>query len=257
MKVGILQPGYIPWLGFFEQVSRCDVFVYLDDVQYIKNDWRNRNRIKTKDGIQWLTVPVSYKFGQKINEVRINKSYQWSKKHINALKTWYGKSKFFEVYDEEIERILRKEWTYLVDLDIEFTGWFVEKLGIRAKTVLSSEISVKNIKDKQQRLIEICKTLGCNYFYEGCSGQNYVDTELFSASGITVEFQDFHHPYYNQLWQEEQGFISHLSIVDLLFNYGNESLAIITGEKVIACPGNVEIKNANEDSVTGDDLCLT
>ena len=87
MKVVILQPGYLHWLGFFEQMSRCDVFVYFDDVQYTKNDWRNRNRIKTKDGIQWLTVPVSYKFGQEIRDVAINNTYPWKRKHIHALRT--------------------------------------------------------------------------------------------------------------------------------------------------------------------------
>jgi len=227
MKIGILQPGYLPWLGFFEQMSRCDVFVYLDDVQYTKNDWRNRNRIKTKDGIQWLTVPVSYKFGQKIRDVAINNTYPWKRKHIHALRMWYGKSKFFSVYSEEIEQILKREWTYIVDLDIEVTRWLMKKLGITTKTILSSGLSI-DIKNQQYRLVEICQALGCDYFYEGKSGQNYIDIEFFKAHGITIEFQDYQHPQYPQLWGE---FVPYLSAIDLLFNVGSESLDYIIGKK--------------------------
>jgi len=227
MRVGILQPGYLPWLGFFEQMSRCDVFVYLDDVQYTKNDWRNRNRIKTKDGIQWLTVPVSYKFGQKIRDVTINNTYPWKRKHIHALRMWYSKSKFFSVYSEEIEQILKREWTYLVDLDIEVTRWLIKKLGITTKTVLSSGLSTTT-NDKQYRLVEICKALDCDYFYEGKSGQNYINTEFFKANGITIEFQDYQHPQYPQLWGE---FVPYLSAIDLLFNVGPESPDYIIGKK--------------------------
>ena len=243
-KIGIIQPGYLPWLGFFEQIIRCDTFVYLDDVQYTKNDWRNRNRIKTKDGIQWLSVPVSYKFGQNIKEVHINNSSAWQKKHFQSLKTCYGKSRFFNIYSEELSNIFNKTWSYLIDLDISTIHWLIEKLGLNLKLFLSSELSI-NTKDKQLRLIEICNALGCNFFYEGRSGQDYIEVELFKNHGITVAFQEYHHPYYNQLWLKEQGFISHLSIVDLLFNHGNDSQAIITGEKVIQKPEEISIRQAN------------
>jgi hypothetical protein len=234
-RVVILQPSYLPWLGFFEQMYVCDIFVYLNDVQYTKNDWRNRNRIKTREGMQWLTVPVSFQFGQKINEVPINNSYPWYKKHFQALKTWYGKSEYFNIYSEELKEILYKERTYLEELDIELTQWMIKKLGLNPKTVLSSDLSVSP-GDRQFRLIEICKALGCDYFYEGKSGQNYIDIKLFKSHGIMVEFQNYHHPYYNQLWLKEQGFVSHLSAIDLLFNHGPDSLSILTGRKVISKP---------------------
>lgn len=244
-RIVILQPGYIPWLGFFEQMSKCDIFVYLDDVQYTKNDWRNRNRIKTQKGIQWLTVPITYKFGQKIKEVLINNAAPWSKKHLQALRTWYNKSNFFKMYSVEIEGILTKERTFLVDLDIEIIQWIKEKLGLKCRTVLSSELSI-GAEGKQLRLIEICKVLGCNCFYEGKSGNQYIDIKLFEAHDITIEFQEYHHPYYNQLWLMEQGFISHLSIIDLFFNHGPDSLDILTNKSVLACPKGVMIKHANE-----------
>ena len=121
----------------------------------------------------------------------------------------------------------------------------LKKLSITTKTILSSGLSI-DIKNQQYRLVEICQALGCDYFYEGKSGQNYIDTELFKAHDIVVEFQDYKHPYYNQLWLKEGDFISHLSIIDLLFNHGPESLAIITGKKVVAHPKNVKIRCAND-----------
>lgn len=244
-KAVILQPAYLPWLGFFKQMYICDIFVYLDNVQYTKNDWRNRNRIKTKSGIQWLSVPVSFKFGQKINEVRINNSYPWHKKHFQALKTWYGKSSFFNIYSEELEQILYKKRTYLIELDIELTQWLIEKIGLNSKIVLSSDLSIDS-KDRQLRLIEMCKALNCDFFYEGKSGKNYIDEKLFESHGITVKFQDFHHPYYNQLWLKEQGFITHLSIIDLLLNHGSDSLAILTGQKIIPKPEGIRVRHADE-----------
>jgi hypothetical protein len=223
----------------------CDIFVYLDDVQYTKNDWRNRNRIKTKEGMQWLTVPVSVTLGQKINEVLINNSNQWYKKHFQALKTWYGKSKYFKIYSEELKAILYKERIHLVTLNVELTQWVNEKIGLQTKTVLSSDLSAGS-GDRQFRLIEICKALGGNYLYEGRSGQNYIDIKLFRSNGITVEFQNYQHPGYNQLWMKEQGFISFLSAIDLLFNHGPDSLSVLTGRKVILKPDRVKVRKADK-----------
>ena len=244
-KAAILQPSYLPWLGFFEQMYICDIFVYLDNVQYTKNDWRNRNRIKTREGVQLLTVPVSFKFGQKINEARINNSYPWHKKHFQALKTWYGKCEYFNKYSEELKEILYRERAYVGELDIELSTWMMKKLGINIKTVLASDLPVYS-EDKQFRLIEICRAISCNYLYEGKSGQNYIDIKLFKSHGITVEFQNYHHPYYNQRWLKEQGFLSHLSAIDLLFNHGPDSLSILSGRKVIVKPDKMVIRHVND-----------
>lgn len=243
-RIGILQPSYLPWLGFFEQMSRCDTFVFLDDVQYTKNDWRNRNRIKTKEGVQWLSVPVSFQFGQKIKDIRIIQSDPWQKKHLQALKTWYGKSRFFDIYFEEIEHIVRRNWLYLIDLDIELTHWIMRKIKLKPKMIFSSQLLTQT-EDRQLRLIEICKKLNCNFFYEGQSGRNYIDTALFTVHGITIEFQNYIHPYYNQLWQKEQGFISHLSIIDLFLNHGPDSLDILKGQTTITKPENIQFRNAH------------
>lgn len=244
-KIAILQPGYIPWLGFFEQLYMCDVFVFLDDVQFTKNDWRNRNRIKTQNGVLWLTVPVLHKSGQKIKDTVIDNKSNWQKKHLQSLRTWYGKSKFFREIIGDIENIYSKKWKYLIDIDMEIILWIKEILNIPSKTIRSSEVNIQN-DDRQLRLIEICKKLGCNYFYEGKSGQSYIDVDFFRRDGIEVEFQNYAHPYYNQLWLKEQGFISHLSILDLFFNHGKESLDILTGERTIHLPEGINCRHADE-----------
>ncbi len=241
----ILQPGYLPWLGFFEQMSRADVFVYLDDVQYTKNDWRNRNRIKTKDGTQWLTVPVSFQFGQRINEVTIDHASPWARRQVQALHSWYARAPYFERYIAELTVILNRRHALLVDLDIELTAWLQAQLGLPAATLRSSELGVTQA-DRQMRLIDICRALGCDTFYEGRAGMDYIDTALFEAHGVTVEFQDYAHPQYRQLWTQEQGFISHLCILDLLFNHGPDALAILTGRSIKPAPSDMRRRTANE-----------
>ncbi|MBI5075461.1 MAG: WbqC family protein [Nitrospirae bacterium] len=243
-RIAILQPGYIPWLGFFEQLSVCDIFVFLDDVQFTKNDWRNRNRIKTKEGIVWLTVPVVHKFGQKIMEVRIDSRSSWQRKHLQSFRLWYGRSRYFEEMAADVERIYSKAWHYLVDLDLELCLLLKDRFDIRSTVLRSSDLHVGS-EDKNRRLIELCKATGCDHFYEGKSGQSYIDLELFRSHDITVEFQDYHHPYYDQLWMKEQGFISHLSAMDLLFNHGSDSAGILTGRKTVPHPEGVQIRHAD------------
>jgi WbqC-like protein family len=240
----ILQPGFLPWLGFFEQMSRADVFVFLDDVQYTKNDWRNRNRIKTKDGTQWLTVPVSYTFGQKILDVAIDHSTPWAQKQIRAIESWYRRAHHFERYSGDLAAILGKRHARLVDLDIELTVWLQNQIGLHVKLLRSSELPIAS-QDRQLKLIELCKSLGCDTFYEGNAGQSYMDVGLFRAHGVEVEFQQYSHPYYPQLWSKEQGFISHLSVIDLLFNHGPDSLAILTGKKTCTPPEHLRSRTAD------------
>lgn len=243
-RIAILQPGYIPWLGFFEQMSACDIFVLLDDVQFTKNDWRNRNRIKTREGIVWLTVPVLHKFGQKIRDVRIDNRSSWQRKHLQSLRIWYGRSRYFRDMSADLERMYGKPWHYLVDLDLEFCLLLKEWFGIRSRVLRSSDLQIGS-DDKNLRLIEICKKTGCDCFYEGKAGADYIDIELFRFHNISVEFQDYHHPFYEQLWMKEQGFVSHLSALDLLFNHGPDSVGILIGEKTILQPEGVPVRHAD------------
>lgn len=243
--VSILQPGYIPWLGFFEQLHRCDIFVLLDDVQFTKNDWRNRNRIKTNNGVQWLTVPVQHKHGQIIKDVIVDSQTGWRKKHTQSITSFYGKSKHFREYSDGLFSILAKDSKYLADIDVEIIMWLKESLGIPSEVVKSSDLHLSS-DDKQYRLVEICRIFHASRFYEGGSGKAYIDPEFFKDHGITVEFQGYKHPYYNQMWMREFGFVSYLSTIDLLFNHGPDTLDILTGRQVIEKPEGVQVRHADE-----------
>jgi hypothetical protein len=227
MVIGILQPGYLPWLGFFEQMSKSDVFIIYDDVQYDKEGWRNRNRIKTAKGIQWLTIPVLIKFEEHplINEVKINNTVNWRKKHLSSIKQNYSKAPFFKEFFSLFEEAYSKEWEYLIDIDMYFVVRLVECFEMGDKRIIRS--STLNIEgDRIERLIKIYKLFNADIFYEGAAGKNYIDEKSFIEQGIRVEYQDYKHPTYHQLYGD---FIPYLSVVDLLFNHGKESLSIITG----------------------------
>lgn len=230
--VGILQPGYLPWLGFFEQVYRSDVFVLYDDVQFEKGSWRNRNRIKGAAGPIWLTVPVLLK-GKTfplIKDIKINSSVQWQKKHIRAITLNYAKSPFFGKYSESLFEIIDRPWKYLMDVDLALLYWLFEHLNLHKPIRLSSEIGIGG--SRVQRLIDIILSLGGNCFYEGAAGKNYISVDTFEDAGIAVIFQQYEHPVYPQLYGT---FVSHLSIIDLLFNCGPDSLGILISNMKGGC----------------------
>ncbi len=227
ITIGILQPGYLPWLGFFEQLQKSDVFVIYDDVQYDRGSWRNRNRIKTVSGTQWLTVPVLVKFMERlsVNEIKIDNHSDWKKKHLASIKLNYSKAPFYSKYIDIFEAAYTKEWEYLVDLDMHFILTLAELFGIDSKKIKMSSV-LRPEGDKNSRLISLCKMFNAGIFYEGAAGKNYIDEAVFKKEGINVAFQDYKHPVYPQLYGD---FISHLSVVDLLFNCGPESLDVIMG----------------------------
>ncbi len=225
MVIGILQPGYLPWLGFFEQMYKSDVFVIYDDVQYDKEGWRNRNRIKTASGIQWLTVPVIVRLEHQpfVREVGIDNKQHWRKKHLYSIKQNYSKAPYFDKYIDIFEDAFSRDWEYIVDIDMHFILKLADCLGMGSKKIIRS--STLNIAgDRIERLVNICKMFKADTFYEGASGKNYIDESSFTKYGIKVEFQDYKHPVYNQLYKD---FVPYLSVIDLLFNHGNDSLSIL------------------------------
>ena len=229
MIVAIHQPHYLPWLGYFDKMLKSDVFCYLDNVQYKKNEWQNRNRIKTAQGVQWITVPVGYRFPQKINEVKINTAEKWRRKHLQALTTNYSKAAFFQDYIDLFEKAYARDWELISEFNIYLIEMMREILGLGHKpTTLASDLSVS--EDPTDRLIDICLALGGDTYLAGESGADYMDLERFRTRGLKVAFQDFSHPVYPQLFGEFQ---SHLSMVDMLFNCGTESLEIIQGQNLI------------------------
>ncbi len=223
--VVVLQPGYLPWLGFFDQMSRSDVFVYYDDVQFDKHGWRNRNRIKTPEGPQWLTVPVYHKgLGKpRILDIEINNETPWARKHLGSIRQHYAKAPFFSRYWPELEELLSKRWEKLVDLDIAVAWKMCSWLGIERQVVRSSELGIEG--DRNERLLKICQHFQADRYLSGQAAQEYLDEGLFHRSGIKVEWHEYHHPVYFQQYGE---FIPFLSALDLLLNVGEESRKIIT-----------------------------
>jgi hypothetical protein len=218
--VAVHQPQYLPWLGYFDKIRRADTFCYLDNVQYKKNDWQNRNRIKTSQGWQWITVPVRYQFPEKICEVTINPTVKWRKKHLQALVTNYRRAPFYKNYIDIYEQIYSKDWEYLADLNIEFIERLKDALGFSQKPAIkSSQLELR--EDPTDRLIDICQAVKADTYLSGQDGVKYMNLERFKEYGIQVIIQDFKHPVYPQLFTEFQ---SHMSAVDLLFNCGPGSL---------------------------------
>ena len=228
MIVAIHQPQFMPWLGYFDKMDSCDAFVLLDNVQYKKNEYQNRNRIKTSNGWQWLTVPACYKFPQKINEVRIDNNSNWQKKHLYAIQTNYGKSPFFEKYIKHFKGFYDKDWNLLSKANIASVMLLKDMLGIKSDIVIASEMD--GLSDEpNQRLIDICRRLGADTYLAGKDGKTYMDFNMFRDAGIDVIFQEFSQPVYIQLFNEFEYF---MSAIDLIFNCGKESLDIIRKERV-------------------------
>lgn len=221
----VLQPGYLPWLGFFDQMHRCDVFVYYDDVQFDKHGWRNRNRIKTADGIQWLTVPVLHKGRgkQRVCEVGIDNRQPWGRKHIRALRQAYAAAPYLNLYLPEFEALLSRRWEHIADLDIAVTAAICRWLGLERRIFRSSELDIDG--DRSARLLSLCLYFGAERYLSGDAAKSYLEVDLFNRNGVAVEWHDYHCPAYPQL---HGAFVPNLSIIDLLLNVGGDSLMILT-----------------------------
>jgi len=225
MRLVCLQPGYIPWAGFFDQMDRSEVFVIYDNVAFDKGGWRARNRIKTPQGAQWLSVPVVVSGFPLIKDVKIDNHDNWAIKHLKSIKQNYSRAPYFKDYIGIFEDIYSKPWEYLIDLDMAFIFKIRECLGNGTTIEFASNLKIEG--ERTQRLVDMCLKLGATEFLEGHAGKGYLQGEgeqLFKENGINLVYQDYNHPIYPQLYGE---FRSHLSVVDLLFNCGKESLDII------------------------------
>lgn len=220
MKVAIHQPNYVPWAGYFFKVAQCDRFVFLDDAQYTKNSFINRNRIKTPQGEHWLTIPVSVSLGQLICEVKPLPG--WAERHLKTLQQSYAKTAGYKRYVEGIAAVLRAEHANLAELNIALVGHFCDLLGIATPRVRASELGIAGSSD--ERLAAITAHLGGDAYLSGYGGANYQLQQTFASKNIALETYKFRPPAYKQQWGE---FISGLSILDVLFCCGNEAMEII------------------------------
>jgi len=227
MIITVHQPQYLPWLGYFDKINKADVFVLLDNVQFKKNEWQNRNKIKTADGWQWLTVPVLYTYPQLINQVEINNKERWQHRQKQAIISNYKKAACWRKMADFFERIFAGQWQTISELNIEAVQKLVEILGIETPIYIASELG-KFPQDPDERLIAITKYFGADTYLAGSGGRDYMNLEKYKKSGINVIYQEYHHPVYNQLFGDFEPF---MSVIDLILNHGNESLTILRGNE--------------------------
>ena len=223
--VAIMQPTYLPWIGYFDMIDQSDCFVFLNSVQFNKRSWQQRNRIKGHDGVLWLTVPVLTKGRrhQRIYEVEIASTQHFREEHIKTITRCYSKAPFFEQYIDGLSAILCRSHRLLADLNIEFTHWFCEQLGIETKMIRSSSLDVEG--EKVELLVNICGMLGADRYLSAAGSKEYIEeNNLFVPNDIDLVYHAYRHPEYRQL---HGSFVPYLSVLDLLFNEGRSSLSII------------------------------
>jgi len=239
MKIAISQPAYLPWLGYFDLIDQVDTFVLLDDVQFEKQSWQQRNRIKTPSGLQWLTVPVLFngRFGQLINQVEI-RDPEFSRNHLRAIELNYRRAPFFDQYFNGLSSLLDcTQKTLLVDLNVRLIDWLMGALGIQTRLVVSSALGQPG--KRTERLANICSVLGATQYLSPLGSAAYLlsEKEILLDRGIEVVFHHYEHPQYRQLFPL---FCPQASILDLLFNHGPQALDILrSGRRTPFLPGEI------------------
>lgn len=227
-RVAIIQPNYIPWKGYFDIIHDVDIFVFLDDVQYTVRDWRNRNKIKTREGqTHWLTVPTQGGRSQAIADVAIDDSQPWRRKHLDALRHSYGRTPHFEEYFAGFADLLSRPWERLADLDIALTKEICRWLGLTRTFERSSTIAPSGSKD--DRLIDIVQKVGGTAYLSGPAARDYIRPERFAESRIELAYHDYSgYPEYPQIAPPFDHFVT---VLDLVFAVGSEAPAYIWGDK--------------------------
>jgi hypothetical protein len=219
-RVAVLQSNYVPWKGYFDLIASVDEFVFYDDMQYTRRDWRNRNRIKTPTGLQWLTVPVLTKghFEQSIRDTRIDGD-AWAQTHWKALMLNYRRAPAFAATAAWLEPLLRQSWGHLSVLNRALIEAVCARLGIATRLRCSWDYPSQG--GRSERLASICAQAGATVYLSGPSARDYLDEAAFSRRGITVEWFDYAgYLSYPQLWG---AFEPAVSILDLLFNCGADA----------------------------------
>jgi hypothetical protein len=233
VKVVILQPSYIPWRGYFDQICRADLFVFYDDVQYDKRGWRNRNQIKTPRAKQWLTIPVHSRGAQieniSINQIQIAWENSWNQNHFKALQHTYSKAPCFRQYLPLLEEFYGRHDEFLADFTIDFTIALTRELGNTSTRFMRSSALEGIDGQKTDRLIQILQAAGATHYISGPSARDYIEKEKFAAAGITLEYMEYNYPEYPQLYPP---FDPQVSILDLLFMTGPEAPQYIQGSHV-------------------------
>jgi len=226
MVATIHQPEHLPWLGLLDKINQADVLVVLDDVQYRRRYFQNRNKIRTVDGFAWLTVPVLSEWGVTlIKDVQINNDVDWRHKCRESIRHAYGRSPFFRDYMPALESLYSRSWTSLSELNLEIIRVLLNAFHIEKNILLSSRF--QRTERAGDLMLALARECGASIYLSGVSGRDYLNLEDFQRAGMEVRFQEFHHPIYPQL---HEPFLPCMSAIDLLFNHGPRSAEILFGE---------------------------
>lgn len=219
MIVGIHQPNYLPYLGFFDKLRKSDVFIIYDDAQFNKSDFQHRNKIRIYHGSKWLTVPVE-KGHIPLNKIRINSDcniggVKWTTYHLKEIHNNYYKAPYYEQYRSQLSDIYSEKYDFLVDINLKLIQFLSKSLNIKTKIVLSSEFGFHS--NSTEKIIDLVKAVGGSKYLSGPAGTNYLDMDLFKKEGINLLIQEYVHPIYKQQYD---GFVPYMSALDLLLNEG-------------------------------------
>lgn len=230
MKVGIIQSNFLPWRGYFDFIRETDLFILHDDLQFTKGDWRNRNKIKTPRGVEWITVPVHYHHtSQIIEETQVDYSTPWVQKILNRIRESYRRAPCFEPYFSELADLLLQPAASISDLNLRLINWVCHQLEIDTSIKLSREYHPQGAKT--ERLIGILQQVKASTYLSGPAAKAYLLPELFGQAGILLEYKQYDYPQYDQLYPP---FESKVSVIDLLFMKGKDAIIYMgTKEKQV------------------------
>ncbi len=221
------QPAYLPWLGYVEKISRADVFVFLDTVQFEKNSFINRNKIKTAQGSRWLTIPVKMKghINATLYDMLVDETQAWRDKHLKSIEMNYRKTPHFEECFPKLVALYSIPESNLAELCWHQLQFWLAEFDIKTSVVRSSTLPITS--KKSELVLDLCKHFGADHYMSGVLGKDYLDESAFSAAGIQIEYQNFQHPIYPQLWGD---FEPYMCIIDYWMNCGPASNNFFKGE---------------------------
>jgi hypothetical protein len=233
--ISIQQPEFFPWLGYFDKIRQVDCVVFLDNVQFKKRYFENRNKVRTYQGWTYITAPVLSKgrYTQKINETEIDNSRPWQRDLVNTIQCNYRKTPYWRDLGDELCALVVKPCSRLVDFNLSVIFLMMRKLGLEREWKLASSLGTAH--GGSDLILEICVKMETERYLSGRDGRNYLDEKPFAEAGIQVLYQDFQHPGYSQL---HGAFESALSVIDLYFNHGPASLSMIEQAQVGYAPKN-------------------
>lgn len=221
MIVAIHQPQFLPWLGYLHKIAACDAFIFLDNVQFKKNEFQNRNKLLVSYEPKWITVPVSFKFGDTLHQVRVPDATGWRETMWKTIEHNYQRAPYFEAYAFSFRELIMQPWNSLADFNEATVRWLLQVFGIATPLHTASHMP-DAVNDPTGRLVELCKMLAATAYLSGTGGHDYLDEALFKKAQLKLLFQTFKHPVYRQTIGRRPGqaFASHLSAFDGLMNCG-------------------------------------